>query len=114
MRVLIILIALVGCVTLLISGCTPRRGILVERVPELNTASEQQGQEVFMNHCNFCHPGGGAGLGLAINNKPLPAAMIAFQVRNGIGAMPAFSKTKISDEELSALIDYLVALRRAE
>lgn len=113
MRRLIVILTFVSCVTLLICGCTARRGVLVDRVPELNTV-EQQGRQVFMDHCNFCHPGGASGLGLALNNKPLPAALIAFQVRNGIGAMPAFPEKKISKEELSALVDYLIALRRAD
>lgn len=37
-----------------------------------------------------------------INNKPLPGFLIKFQVRNGLGAMPAFSKEHVSPEELDA------------
>ncbi len=69
------------------------------------------GQRVFMAHCHQCHPGGASGLGPGINDKPLPGWLIAFQVRNGLGVMPAFSPEEISDEELEALLRYLERLR---
>ncbi|MDC4226474.1 MAG: cytochrome c [Candidatus Manganitrophus sp.] len=57
-------------------------------------------------------PEGEAGLGPALNNKPLPGWMIRFQVRHGLGAMPAFSEKEISDRELDDLvIAYLKAFR---
>ncbi len=77
------------------------------------TAAEQHGERVFMRECHRCHPEGEAGLGPAINNKPLPPAMIRFQVRKGAGAMPGFPDSVISDQELDALVVYLEALRRA-
>lgn len=67
---------------------------------------------MFMTHCNPCHPGGEAGLGPAINNKPLPGFLIKFQVRRGLGAMPSFSEHHIKDQELNDLIAYIKALRR--
>jgi hypothetical protein len=47
----------------------------------------------------------------AINNKPLPKFLMRLQVRIGAGAMPAFSKAQISDDELDDLVDYMVYLR---
>lgn len=70
------------------------------------------GEVVFFAHCHQCHPGGAGGLGFGINDKPLPAGLIEFQVRNGLGVMPAFPEDRISDEELDALVAYLLALRR--
>jgi mono/diheme cytochrome c family protein len=67
----------------------------------------QKGQVVFMKHCNICHPAGRAGLGPGIFNKPLPRSAIRFQVRNGIGVMPAFSKEHISEEELDWLVKFI-------
>jgi mono/diheme cytochrome c family protein len=72
------------------------------------------GQQVFAINCNQCHPGGNAGVGLAINNKALPGWFIEFQVRNGVGVMPSFTREQISDAELDAVVEYLVALRRLE
>ncbi|HJP61658.1 MAG TPA: cytochrome c, partial [Gemmatimonadaceae bacterium] len=61
-----------------------------------------------------CHPGGAAGLGPPLNNKPAPAFVIRFQVRHGLGAMPAFDSTQISDADLHAVAEYLKALRRSD
>jgi len=93
-------------------GCSARRseplvGPLIVSSPEIG-----EGRKVFMTHCHQCHPGGEAGLGPAINNKPLPAFAIRTQIRQGFGAMPAFYPDEISDVELDALIAYLKALRR--
>jgi mono/diheme cytochrome c family protein len=70
------------------------------------------GQRVYMTSCHQCHPGGTAGLGPAINNKPLPGFMIKMQTRAGLGAMPGFSSSELSDEELDAVVAYLKALRK--
>jgi mono/diheme cytochrome c family protein len=70
------------------------------------------GERVFMAQCQQCHPGGAAGLGPAINNKPLPAFLIRYQVRRGLGAMPEFDEAVISDADLDALVAYLQELRR--
>lgn len=70
------------------------------------------GRQVFDRNCSQCHPGGASGLAPAINNKPLPQWTIKLQVRHGLGAMPAFSDREISDEQLDAVAEYLVWLRR--
>jgi mono/diheme cytochrome c family protein len=80
---------------------------------ELAMQNEQQrhGQQVFMEQCNQCHPGGDAGLGPAINNKPIPEAIMRLQVRGGIGAMPAIPAHALSERELDDLVEYLEILR---
>ncbi len=106
-------LCLILIVVALQSGCgTARRGVPTQRPFMPESAEIERGRHVFMRYCNNCHPGGEAGLGLAINNKPLPAWLIRFQVRRGLGAMPSFSGDVISDEELEELSRYLVALRR--
>lgn len=67
----------------------------------------RQGERVFDTHCNGCHPGGAAGLGPALNNKPLPSAAVRAQVRAGVGAMPGFDEERISDDHLDVLVDYI-------
>jgi len=74
----------------------------------------QVGQQVFAQHCYQCHPGGAGGLAPAINDKPLPVWLMKTQVRVGLGAMPGFSKERIDDDQLDALIAYLKTLRSAE
>ncbi len=71
-----------------------------------------EGRKLFMKNCDQCHPRGEAGLAPALNNKPLPAFLMKFQVRHGLGAMPSFSKDDISDQELEHIILYLQALRQ--
>ena len=106
-----------GCAAfvLLAGACgTARRS---EPIVEHSAAQGEafaKGRHVFMKHCHTCHPGGEAGLAPALNNKPLPAALIKYQVRHGLGAMPAFDSHHITSDELDALAAYLVALRKAE
>jgi len=65
-----------------------------------------------MKHCHQCHPGGEAGLGPALTNKPLPMFLVRAQVRYGLGAMPTFTREDLIDEDLDDLLDYLAALKR--
>ena len=83
------------------AAANPRAASLVTR-----------GQYVFYTHCFRCHPGGAGGLGPALNEKPLPEPAIRFQVRHGLGAMPAFPESALSKDDLEAVIVYLKTLRR--
>jgi mono/diheme cytochrome c family protein len=98
---------------LLLAGCsTARRGEPIEGPLPITSEKVARGQKVFMTHCHKCHPGGEAGLGFALNNKPLPGPMIKMQVRAGVGAMPSFSKELLPDDQLDDLIAYLETLRK--
>lgn len=89
-----------------------RRGapLIGERHP--TDAKLALGEQVFDRNCSQCHPGGEAGLGPALNNKPLPQFAVRIQVRNGVGAMPRFRSYEITDEQLRAVTAYMVWLRR--
>lgn len=76
------------------------------------TEEEQEGKVLFHKHCNSCHPNGTAGLGAPIVTTSVPGFLIQFQIRNGLGTMPAFSEEEISDEEVDKIVDYLKALRK--
>ena len=93
-------------------SCSARRGEPMKGPLPITSVAVGDGQKVFMRECHQCHPGGEAGLGPAINNKPLPGFMIRLQVRNGLGAMPAFSQNEISTKEMDDLLEFLKALRR--
>jgi mono/diheme cytochrome c family protein len=78
-------------------------------------AKASAGQIVFMRNCQSCHPRGEAGVGPALNNKPLPDAAIRLQIRTGVvgaGTMPPFPPEVLSDEEIDQIIAYLTALRK--
>ena len=62
-----------------------------------------RGEQAYKFHCDKCHPGGEQGLGPALSNKPLPGFLIKTQVRAGVGAMPAFSRELLSDEQLDTV-----------
>ena len=104
-----ILILLLLCTT----GCgSARRGEPIAGPISLSTDSARHGQQLFMKHCHQCHPGGEAGLGPALNNKPLPGFLMRFQIRHGYGAMPAFGEEQIASDDVTALLEYLHALRQ--
>jgi len=74
-------------------------------------AEEARGERVFFVFCHQCHPGGAAGLGPPLNDKPLPEFAMRTQIRAGVGAMPAFSEREIPDNDADAVVAYIVALR---
>lgn len=102
----------IGILVSLVLACSARRSEPLVGPLTISSPVITEGRTVFMAHCHQCHPGGEAGLGPALNNKPLPAFAIRTQVRYGFGAMPAFYPDEISENELDALVTYLKALRR--
>lgn len=104
-------------ILLIMSGlmsCSPRKGVpYTEPLTEVNE-EVQQGKILFNNYCSTCHPNGTAGLGPALNNKPLPGFAIRFQIRHGLGVMPAFDEEQISDEDSKKIVAYLKALRKLD
>lgn len=99
--------------TWLLTGCGPqRRGEpLIGAKPPPPNEQVALGEQAFMRYCHQCHPGGAAGLGPGINDKPLPGPLIKTQVRIGGGAMPAFPESQISDRELDGIVAYLAWMR---
>jgi len=79
------------CAFLVPTGCgSARRGEPLIGPVGLSDQA-RLGRVVFYANCDQCHPGGEAGLGPSLNNKPLPGFAIKTQVRHGLGAMPSFS-----------------------
>lgn len=107
-------VALAVLTALLASCGTARRGIPVAGPMLIESEKVELGQRVFMANCNSCHPRGEAGVGPSINDKPLPGFLIKFQVRHGLGAMPAFGEDEISEQELEAIVAYLEYLSSRE
>ena len=101
-------------VPLLLGACaSARRSEPIRGEMPAASVSFAEGRRAFMRHCHACHPGGEAGLGPALNNKPLPTSLIKFQVRHGLGVMPAFKAEDIAPDELDSITAYLSALRKS-
>lgn len=110
-RAIATVIAVVVAASLVACG-SARRGEPFAREEPKPDARLALGEQQFDLNCSQCHPGGDAGLGPSLNDKPLPQFAIKLQVRHGVGAMPVFSKREISDEQLKAVTEYMVWLRR--
>lgn len=96
------------------SSCSAPKEAPLSRVVEMPTEELQQGRVLFNEYCASCHPGGMSGVGLAIINKPLPKPLMEFQIRNGIGVMPAFGEEVLTDEQVDNIAEYLVYLRKGK
>ena len=94
-----------------LTGCISARRTPPTAPPlQFSDAKLTHGQQVFYQHCHHCHPQGGTGLGPAIVNKPLPAFLMKFQVRHGLGTMPSFKEDVLPPQDLDALVAYLKAV----
>jgi mono/diheme cytochrome c family protein len=93
-------------------GCSGRRSEPLRGALDVSDPKISHGQVVYMEKCDKCHPGGDAGLGPSLNNKPLPGFMLGFQARHGMGAMPAFAEDELPKADLDDVVAYLKALRR--
>jgi mono/diheme cytochrome c family protein len=76
-----------------------------------DTMAEARGARLYSRYCYQCHPGGEAGIGPALNNKPLPEFAIRTQIRNGVGAMPAFGDDLLRDDQVAANAKYVQEMR---
>jgi mono/diheme cytochrome c family protein len=93
-----------------LAACSARKSEPL-RGPVVLSPEAAYGHVVFDRHCDRCHQGGEGGLGPSLNDKWVPTAAIRFQVRKGLGAMPSFPPCKLSDEDLDAVVCYLLTLR---
>jgi mono/diheme cytochrome c family protein len=102
----------IACAVAVTAGCgDAQRG--APKAPELrpSTAQLARGATMFRKFCYQCHPNGEAGLGPALNNKPLPRFAIRTQIREGVGAMPAFDNDWLADVDVDAIAAYVQELR---
>jgi len=107
-------VLLASCLVVVTSCGPERRGALVGAPMRPDTPAETRGQRLFFKHCSRCHPGGEAGLGPALNDKPLPEIAIETQIRRGLGAMPAFDGHHLSDDDVDAIAEFVIDLRNTE
>ena len=69
---------------------------------------------LYETKCGICHGKDGnmgAGGARKLSESTLDKSAVQLQISNGKGAMPAF-ESQLSPEEISALADYVIALRK--
>lgn len=59
---------------------------------------------IYDRTCGYCH---GHNVGPVLLGRGLPPALTRIMVRNGIGAMPAFRHSEITDEQLEELVAWI-------
>lgn len=103
-------ILLMCTITAAVGGCAGRHSEPVkQKLFQPATSEIANGEKIFMAKCQKCHPGGEAGLGIALNPVPAPRFLKRFQIRHGLGVMPAFKKDEISRKELYDITSYMAA-----
>lgn len=103
--------ALAAAVVVAVACSSARRGEPVAGPLRAMNASASRGEVAFMEHCHKCHPGGEAGLGPGLNDKPFPRFLKRLQIRQGLGAMPSFPEERLAASALDDVLEYLDALR---
>ncbi|GAA4453247.1 hypothetical protein GCM10023189_18020 [Nibrella saemangeumensis] len=109
------ILLIVTVLLLSLSSCSYRQRQPVRKPLALNDKAVH-GQQVYMMHCQPCHPQGEGAAGWPFPQVPLPGVAYKFRVRSkafslGLGKMPSFKENKISRQELDDLVDYLKAMR---
>lgn len=104
---------LATALVLTLAACAPTADAPTLSPLERADAQVALGERVFAVQCHQCHPNAREGLAPSIVGTPIPGWLIRFQVRQGLGQMPAFSEDELEDEALDAVIAYLSALRDA-
>jgi mono/diheme cytochrome c family protein len=92
-------------------ACSPKRTAGLEGKIDLSDARTKNGQEKYMRFCESCHPAGSSGLGPAIISTP--SFLKRFQVRHGLGTMPAFKKDVLPKKDLDDVIRYIKAIKKS-
>ncbi len=61
-------------------------------------------QQMYTQTCAYCH---GAGVAVELRGGSLPPEYIAFVIRNGLRAMPAFRPSDFNDADITALVEMI-------
>lgn len=76
------------------------------------SARAYDGMKLFMTNCNGCHPAGEKGKGPSLVESKLPDFLIHFQVRQGLGDMPSFTKEQLPKENVQKIVLFIHELRK--
>jgi mono/diheme cytochrome c family protein len=98
---------LVACGGASSEGDTTAAGADQYSGPIVASADAAAGETVFEEMCAGCHPGGGSGIGPSLLAHPLEPGFVRLRVREGVGRMPPFPPSRISDDDLENVLAYL-------
>ena len=94
-------------------SCAVRRSEpMTGKVVNTSNNHVKNGQVLYHAYCQKCHPAGEAGLGPSVTSKPGFAKK--FQIKHGMGVMPAFKKDQLSRQDVKDIAAYLKALNRVK
>jgi mono/diheme cytochrome c family protein len=96
-------------------------GPLAAQEPSL-TAQQDQGRKLYQSSCLYCHGEKvwgtfalqrrlGVDHGLLEKRTDLVAPFVKNVVRNGLGSMPAYRRTELTDADVDAIAAYLTRPR---
>ena len=89
------------------------------------TAQQAQGQKLYRNTCFYCHSEKvwgtlalerrrGASDALLEKRTDLVPAFVKSVVRGGLGSMPAYRRTELTDPDVDAIVAYLTRANSAK
>lgn len=89
-------------------GAAPRDPGAVAAMYEgpIRSADVEHGHELYDSVCMSCHGGGAPGL----DNLGWAAGRMRQQIREGEGRMPAIPASRLSDDDLEAVLAYMVTV----
>ncbi len=110
--------AMLALVSANAQGGAPAKAPANAQVAANAQASARSAADLFASKCALCHQKGGWGTrALAkrvppeqaelLNREALPADYVKYVVRRGIGSMPQFTPTDLSNEELDRLAAWI-------
>ena len=68
------------------------------------------GKELFDTHCGDCHPDGDEDVGPSLIDHAHSPAAFRQQIREGSGRMRPFAESRLSDDQMEAILAYLATL----
>ena len=86
--------------TMLLVGASGR----AQPVRAQSAGEWRSGEAIYRESCRYCHD---TGVGVVITGRKLAPEYIAFNVRNGMGAMPSFRQSELPKAELERIVRYV-------
>jgi mono/diheme cytochrome c family protein len=99
--------------TLFAPGCDKNQSADPPAISALSDPNLTVGKAIFEKNCMRCHPYGKAGMGPNLSKKKLTGETVKKQVRKGGLLMPAFSETRVSNNQLEQLAIFVPALNKS-